>query len=388
MKKNFYWFACFACATVALAFSSCNDDKIEPDIEVPTEVTGVYILNGGDYGGNNAGISYLDSEGKVTEDIFKKQNNRALGDMGQHMIKYGSKLYVSMYGSKTVEILDAADATSLKQLTLTDDQGAIRPPRMFAAYNGKVYLTTFDGYVAKIDTASMAVEGYVKVGPNPDGITIANERIYTADTDGMNWPSQSTRVSVVDINSFEFESLYNINGLATGGNQFSRESINKRVETMKLKYKTVIENYERWKQGEIEDSDLTIGEIGLFKVWSNPWNKGMKYESTDHLKVPKTIKGDRSKDIEVKRNKLPEVEVYSMNGELLKTFRSSKDLEEWSATEFNDLPIGGRFSKPRMGKDLKLLQSGNINRACRTGNPYKNLIFKFKTKAPINSDVD
>ena len=86
MKKNFYWFACFACATVALAFSSCNDDKIEPDIEVPTEVTGVYILNGGDYGGNNAGISYLDSEGKVTEDIFKKQNNRALGDMGQHMI--------------------------------------------------------------------------------------------------------------------------------------------------------------------------------------------------------------------------------------------------------------------------------------------------------------
>ena len=31
MKKNFYWFACFACATVALAFSSCNDDNIEPD---------------------------------------------------------------------------------------------------------------------------------------------------------------------------------------------------------------------------------------------------------------------------------------------------------------------------------------------------------------------
>ena len=45
MKKNFYWFACFACATVALAFSSCNDDKIEPDIEVPTEVTGVYIVS-------------------------------------------------------------------------------------------------------------------------------------------------------------------------------------------------------------------------------------------------------------------------------------------------------------------------------------------------------
>ena len=38
-------------------------------------------------------------------------------------------------------------------------------------------------------------------------------------------------------------------------------------------------------------------------------------------------------------------------------------------------------------KDVKLLQSGNINKACRTGKPYKNLIFKFKTKAPTNSDI-
>lgn len=190
------------------------------------------------------------------------------------------------------------------------------------------------------------------------------------------------------IDNFDFDSLYNINMLATGGNQFSRESIDKRVATMKLKYETVSENYERWKVGEIQDSDLTSGEFGLFKVWSNPWNKGLKYESTDHFKVPKSVKGDRTKDKEVKRSKLPEVEVYSIDGELLKTFRSSKDLEEWSTTELNDLPVGGRFSKPRMGKDFKLLQSGNINRACRTGKPYKNLIFKFKTKAPINSDID
>lgn len=204
MKKNFYWAACLVCAT--LTFSSCgDDDKDGPDVVIPEEVTGVYILDGGNYGGNNAAISYLDSKGSVTEDIFKKQNNRNLGDMGQNMIKYGSKLYVSVYGSKTVEILDATDATSLKQLTLVDEQGASRAPRMFAGYQDKVYLTTYDGYVAKIDTASMAVEGYVKVGPNPDGITIANGRIYTADTDGMNWPSQSTSVSVVDIKNFTLE---------------------------------------------------------------------------------------------------------------------------------------------------------------------------------------
>lgn len=190
------------------------------------------------------------------------------------------------------------------------------------------------------------------------------------------------------IDSFDFDSLYNINRLATGGNQFSRESIDKRAETMRLNYKAVVEKYEKWKGGEVKDVDLTSGEIKLFRRWSNPWNKGVRYESTDHLKVPKSVKGNRAKDVETKRTKLPEVEVYSIDGELLKTFRSSKDLEDWSVTDLNNLPINSRFSKPRMGKDVKLLQSVNINKACRTGKPYKNLIFKFKAKAPIDSDVN
>lgn len=207
MKKNFYWSMSTACIMMfaATILSSCNNDKNSEDPDVPEEVTGVYVLDGGKSGSNNAALTYINANGKITEDIFKAQNNRALGDMGQHMIKYGSKLYISVYGSKTVEILDATDATSLKQMKLFDENGGTRSPRMFAAYGDKVYLTTFEGYVAKIDTASMNVEGYVKVGPNPDGITIANGRIYTADTDGLNWPSQSTSVSVVDINSFKFE---------------------------------------------------------------------------------------------------------------------------------------------------------------------------------------
>lgn len=181
------------------------------------------------------------------------------------------------------------------------------------------------------------------------------------------------------IDSFNFDELYNINKLATGGDQFSRESIDKRSKTMRLKYVKILENYDLWKLGDVDDSNFTEGELGLFKSWSNPWHKGKKYECTEHLKVPKRKKGDRSKDKETKRNKLPEIEVYSIDGDLLRTFRSAKDLEEWSTTEDNDLPIKSRFSKPRMGKDVKLLQSVNINKSCRTGKPYKNLIFKFKT---------
>ncbi|WP_455629163.1 DUF5074 domain-containing protein [Parabacteroides chinchillae] len=205
MNKNKFLLLSALCAMMAVSFMACNNnDDPTPGID-PSKTTAFYVLDGGNYGNNNAAITYVDAEGKVINNIFRDQNGRNLGDMGQNMIKYGSKLYVSVYGSKTVEILNAADAQSLKQLKLVDEQGNERAPRMFAAYGNKVYLTTYDGYVAKIDTASMSVEGYVEVGPNPDGITIANGRIYTADTDGMNWPSQSTSVSVVDINTFKKE---------------------------------------------------------------------------------------------------------------------------------------------------------------------------------------
>ncbi|WP_102407771.1 DUF5074 domain-containing protein [Parabacteroides bouchesdurhonensis] len=207
MKKNKFLFLSALCAMMAMFFVACdNDDDPTPDpTPDPEKTTAFYVLDGGSFGNNNAAISYVNGEGEVTNDIFKDLNGRNLGDMGQNMIRYGSKLYVSVYGSKTVEILNAADAKSLKQLKLLDEQGNERAPRMFAAHGDKVYLTTYDGYVAKIDTASMTVDAYVQVGPNPDGITIANGRIYTADTDGMNWPSQSTSVSVVDINTFKME---------------------------------------------------------------------------------------------------------------------------------------------------------------------------------------
>ena len=189
------------------------------------------------------------------------------------------------------------------------------------------------------------------------------------------------------IDSIPFDELFNINPLATGGNQFPEEVVRRRAKTSKLRYAEIVKVYEKWKNGEIGDDELTSKEVDVFNRWvSPPWNKGIKYDCTEHLKVPKRRKGDRTKDIETKRNNLPSIEVYTINGEYIRSFRSSKDLEEWSETEQNNLPISSRFTKPRMGKNVKFLQSSGINKSCRTGKPYKNLIFKFETKAPPIGD--
>ena len=127
----------------------------------------------------------------------------------------------------------------------------------------------------------------------------------------------SDKLEVLDreqeyINSFDFEELYNINPFATGGLQFTQDILDRRGKTLSKLNKDRSEKYNLWKQGILLDENLTENELKLFELWKNrkPWNKGKKYKSTNHLKVPKKKQGDRTKDIETKRNKAPQIEVY------------------------------------------------------------------------------
>ena len=183
------------------------------------------------------------------------------------------------------------------------------------------------------------------------------------------------------IDSNDFENLYNINPLATGGLQFTQETFDKRSNTLRKLNKNRSERYKLWKEGILLNENLSLQELELFNKWLNriPWNKGKKYKSTDHLKKPKSKKGNRSKDIETKRNKSPEIEVYSIEGILLGTFRSAKDLEEFSITDDCNFQVQSRFKgDERMGTPSHKLRAPNIHVACRKNILYKGLIFKYK----------
>jgi group I intron endonuclease len=163
------------------------------------------------------------------------------------------------------------------------------------------------------------------------------------------------------INQHNFDDLYNINPLASGTPNMSKETILKRAETMKRKYAS----------GEIESN---------FKKGHIPWNKGRSDIDYSYLKGVKKTKSEKvlnklKKQSEQIRDLSPRVYVYDVNYNFLGKFRCAKDLEEWSLTEQNSLPIKSRFEKERMGKPLNFLSSGNINKACKTGKFYKGLRF-------------
>ncbi len=83
-------------------------------------------------------------------------------------------------------------------------------PRYFAALNGKVYVTLFDGYLACIDTTSMSIVKQAKVGRNPEGVVAANNKLYVANSGGMDFNTEvgyDKTVSVINANNFSVQSL-------------------------------------------------------------------------------------------------------------------------------------------------------------------------------------
>ncbi len=199
MKKNFFCLIALCAATMTLPFlTSCSDDD-DPTEEPELASEYIYVLNCGKMNSNNATLSMYDIEKEtVVRDIFEVQNGRRLGDTGQDMVVYGSKIYIAVYGESTVEVTDL-EAKSIKQIK-TEGQ-----PRSFAIYGGKVYATYFNGYVARIDTASLAVEAKIQVGRNPDQLTVANNKLYVANSGGLDFGTDlgaDKTVSVIDIASF------------------------------------------------------------------------------------------------------------------------------------------------------------------------------------------
>jgi YVTN family beta-propeller protein len=179
--------------TVSPFLTSCDSGK-DTQVKTPEVSAGVFVLNEGQFEKNNASLTYYDfTTGFGSNDIFLDKNNRGLGDTGQDMIKYGSKLYIAVYGSNTIEVVDAASGISLKSFSL-------QSPRSLTAANGKVYIVQFDGHVAQMDTTTYAIDKTIAVGPGPNKSVIANAKLYVANSGSF--AAKDSTISVINLSTF------------------------------------------------------------------------------------------------------------------------------------------------------------------------------------------
>lgn len=198
-----------------LALNSCEKDDKEP--EMPVLKTGVYVLNQGKPKSNDASLSYYDFEtSKATSDIFASRNKRGLGDIGQDIIRYGSKVYIALTGSSVVEVINAKTGVSIKSISMVDAKGNATTPQTLTSANGKVFVVLNSGSVARLDTTSLSVDKTLAVGSNPDKSVIANNKLYVANTGGMAAVYDST-VSVINLPDFSQETKIKVNLNPSGG---------------------------------------------------------------------------------------------------------------------------------------------------------------------------
>jgi hypothetical protein len=187
--------------------SSCDDMKDLPTPVnlplTPGETGQLYVLSEGLFNMNNSTLSLLDFNRRtLNQDFFLYQNNRGLGDTGNDMKRYGSKLWIVVNVSSQLEVLDVKSGISLKRIPFFNANGVARQPRYIAFSGSKAYVCSFDGTVARIDTTSLEIEAVIAVGRNPDGIAVANRKLYVSNSGGLDMPNYDTTVSVVDLSTF------------------------------------------------------------------------------------------------------------------------------------------------------------------------------------------
>lgn len=185
----------------------------EPELvpELPDAVdsghTGMFILSEGLFNQNNSTLAWHDFSTGRTEnwqngqglsyDCFEKANGRRLGDTANGMIIHGSRMYIAVTESGTVEVVDPATCRSISQISLPGAQ-----PRAIAACGSNVYVCCYDGTVARIDTVSLAVTGTVRAGRNPDGICCAGGKLYVSNSGGLDFNNPDSTVSVIGLEPF------------------------------------------------------------------------------------------------------------------------------------------------------------------------------------------
>jgi len=189
---------------IALAFTvvltSCHKDKIAQNSGSPVpQRAGLYVLNQGGFGDDNSTLTYYNYATKqLIPDFYALANpGKQLGDTGNDIEIYGSRMYIVVNNSNVVDVANAKTGVLIGQVAINQCRSIV--------FNGSnAFVTSYDGDVQVIDTASLTITKFIYVGRDPEQMVIANNKLYVANSGGLSSVPDST-VSVISLSSFAVE---------------------------------------------------------------------------------------------------------------------------------------------------------------------------------------
>ena len=197
---------------ICIVLSSCRGDEIiyptiGTHITDEVRVGGLYVLCEGNMGSNKARLDYINLEsGEYYSNWYGAQNPtqlKELGDVGNDLMAYGSRLYAVINCSHKVEVMDAK-ARHIGQVDIPNCRYlAFRGDKMYvSAYVGSVADPDLLGSVYEVDTATLEITREVKVGHQPDELCIIDDKLYVVNSGGYLINHYDSTLSVIDLDSF------------------------------------------------------------------------------------------------------------------------------------------------------------------------------------------
>jgi YVTN family beta-propeller protein len=206
---------------VAGLLSSCRtDDPIIYSTTYDTgggtqpsgDITGMYVLCEGNMGSNKCTLDFLDlTTAQYHRNIYSELNPetvKELGDVGNDIKVYGSRLWMIINCSNKVEVADVGTARRIGQVDIPNC-------RYLAFHDGYAYVSSFAGpvmgaeeqlgLVYKVDTLTLEIAGRVEVGYQPEEMAVLDGKLYVVNSGGYMPPVYDNRVSVIDLNTFKVE---------------------------------------------------------------------------------------------------------------------------------------------------------------------------------------
>lgn len=277
--------------------TGCREDELvvptEYDIiaDQPAEDTrirGFYLVNEGNMGSNKCTLDYYDYfTGLYARNIYAERNPevvKELGDVGNDIGIYGSRLYVVVNCSHKVEVMDARTGRRLGQIDIPNC-------RYVRFHRGRAYVSSYvgpvlidadapKGAVYEVDTASLAVTRRVTVGYQPEEMEVVDDYMYVANSGGYRAPNYDNTVSVIQMVDFK-----QVQQIPVGINlhRLKKDRYNKLWVTSRGDYQTrpsrlyVLEKQRGYNRMAVTDtidvacSDMAIHGDSLY-YYATEWN--------------------------------------------------------------------------------------------------------------------
>mgnify|MGYP004507619435 CR=1 FL=1 len=213
----------FFLLTFLSALTACRNDELvyEPEREETGgqnekgDIAGLYVLNEGNMGSNKASLDYLDLASETGSPVYNRNiysaNNpgevKELGDVGNDIKVYGSKLWMVINCSNKVEVANAYTCKKQGQINIPNCRYVCfdGPYAYVSAYVAPVSIRPDAevGAVYKVDTLSLQIVDKVTVGYQPEELAVVGEKLYVANSGGYRTPNYDRTVSEIDLKTFK-----------------------------------------------------------------------------------------------------------------------------------------------------------------------------------------